>query len=250
MRIATWNLERTNPAKPAWQSIQDHLHSVKADVWILTETNSQLSLGAEFTDWHSKPIDDYHIDHERRTSIWTKLPVLRQIETHDAETCVCVELDSQDGPMLVFGTVIPYKGAGVGKLKYRSNCRWHTGQAVWAVHLESIKRHQKELLRLRAENAESQFIFAGDFNHHRFVGSDYGSEACDRLSRCLADANLRCVTEDDYRARGQLTTRSTVDHICLSPELVAGGIKDEAWEAPLRKGKPVCDHNGITVDIA
>lgn len=247
MRIATWNLAKPRRPGKKWHALEQQLHAIGADVWILTETNSQLSPGLAYSGWHTTPIEEYHHGPECRTSIWTKLQVVRQISVLDAETCVCVELESQYGPMLVFGAVIPYQGAGVGERKYRSNMRWHTGQAAWALHLASIERHHKELVRLRSEHANKHFIFAGDFNHHRYPGSGYGRVACRNLTSCLVDAEIQCVTEADYRKLGQLSFRSTVDHICLSRGLVDRGVNTEAWDAPF--GKSVSDHNGVTVDI-
>ena len=249
MRIATWNLKRPKGKGRRWTAIEEQLLKVNADVWILTETNQDINLGDGFFGFHALKIDGYHKGSECRTSIWTRLEFSRRLHTHDPETAVCVEIKCDAGQVLVYGTVIPYENAGVKDNRYRSNSVWHVGLKNWDVHLGSIERHRKELSDLRSSHEGRQFVLGGDFNHHRFENSRYGSTGRDKLSESLDELNLDCVTDADFRATGELTTRATVDHICLSPDLLERGVKVEAWESPLLNGKPISDHNGITVDI-
>ncbi|WP_206754572.1 hypothetical protein, partial [Leptolyngbya sp. FACHB-36] len=58
--------------------------------------------------------------------------------------------------------------------------------------------------------------------------------------------SLKCVTEMDMRARGMLHSRASVDHICLSEQLVSIASVT-AWEGK-RAGEPrMSDHNGVLV---
>ncbi len=248
MRIATWNLERTHSAKLGWTAISDQLRAVDADLWILTETNSGLPLASAYTGWHSSLIAEYHAAGECRTSIWTRLPVLQQILPYDRETAVCLEVETTLGPMLVYGTVIPYADAGVPK-PYRSNGTWSTAKK-WELHYASINQHNDDLMKLQHSFPDHSIAFGGDLNQSRDGTNWYGTtKGRELLSKCLENTKLKCVTEEAYRAMGQLTTRSTVDHICLSKKLSRYRTTVHAWDAPVLDGKPVSDHNGITVTI-
>lgn len=156
------------------------------------------SLEAEY-DIHALKIDGYHKGTECRTSIWTRLKVSKRLQTHDPETAVCVEIESDAGQVLVYATVIPYENAGVKDICYRSNSLWHVDQKNWGVHLGSIERHGKELRDLRSSHDKRPFVLGGDFNHHRFEDSRYGSAGRDKLTETLDEVNLSCVTERDFR---------------------------------------------------
>jgi hypothetical protein len=104
MRIANWNLERPRKGQEAkLADIKHQLDSIDADVWIFTESSELVSPGHEYSGAHSKHIENYvgHTEGEARSSIWSRFPIIQEIETHDPETAVCVELNSPIGSLIV-----------------------------------------------------------------------------------------------------------------------------------------------------
>jgi len=54
----------------------------------------------------------------------------------------------------------------------------------------------------------------------------------------------------DMRATGQLRTRASIDHVCLSDGLVKSAkIRVQAWEGTTDDGVKASDHNGVEVDV-
>lgn len=251
MRIATWNLNRPKIGEPDRSAAQqERIRELEADVWILTETNGNVSPGTEFQAYMSSTISGYHSDGETRTTVWSRFPVRQQIETHDPDTAVCIELDSPVGPLLVYGTVIPYHDAGT-RAPYRSAGRDQISKPAWQLHHESIPLHEADWRRIREQFPSHHLCVGGDFNQSRdghlwsgrlWYGTKEGREL---LSESLNRVGLICKTEDDFVESGKLTTRSTVEHLCFSKDLAqrVGGV--DAWE----NGKPLSDHNGLHVDI-
>ncbi|MBI2479796.1 MAG: endonuclease/exonuclease/phosphatase family protein [Planctomycetia bacterium] len=255
MRIATWNLNRPKMSEPGRSAtLQERIRQLEADVWILTETNENVSPGNGFQRAVSSTISGYHDAGESRTTIWSRFPVLQQIGTHDPDTAVCIEVDSPVGPLLVYGTVIPYHDAGT-RATYRSAGRDQVGMPAWQLHHESIPSHEADWRRIREKFPTHHICVGGDFNQSRdghlwngrlWYGTEEGRKL---LSDSLNRVGLVCKTEEDFVESGKLTTRSTVEHICLN-EALAQKVKDvDAWEAGEFGNKKLSDHNGLHIDI-
>ncbi len=111
---------------------------------------------------------------------------------------------------------------------YRSDGKWHSNQvqvvAASRFHLEAPHRlmHCVENIRsacsLQATSISTALMVARirRWKHRRVYPI------------ALKKAEYAASRKEDYRALGQLKTRSTVDHMCLSPELVERGIRVEA----------------------
>ena len=141
LRIATWNLRRPRRSRPRKAAIpQDSPRAIDADICILTETNSIVTPGSKYTSVESWriPNPNVHSDGESRTTIWSRYEILRTIETHADDTAVCVEVRLPAGPMIVYGTVLPYHSAGT-KYTYASGGMEITGKRNWQWHYESIE---------------------------------------------------------------------------------------------------------------
>jgi len=114
MRIATWNIERPKPQEmEKLNAIHERIRLIDADLWILTETNACVSPGPDYRRLQSTPINypqypKYYSAGENRTTIWSRFPIRRLIETHDPETAVCAEVEHAGGLVLIYGTIIPY----------------------------------------------------------------------------------------------------------------------------------------------
>ena len=251
LRIATWNLERPRTHKTdKINALKQKMQMINADIWILTESHEAMSPNENYQGAHTEHIESRHTDGERRSSIWSRFPINQIIETHDPETAVCVDLQTPEGPVIVYATVIPYDGAGTG-YPYRSGMEFVEGLKTMELHRASIERHRTDWQRIRAEHPDHEFIVAGDFNQHRDGVGSYGARGREPLSNALSASMLSCVTEQDFKALGKLTTRRNLDHICLSQRLVSKVTEVDAWEAgTLPNGKRHSDHNGVWVDLA
>lgn len=253
LRIATWNLDRPKTAEGAkFAALRARMLEIDADLWLLTESHELTAPSEAFFGAHAKHIENYkrHTEGERRASVWSKFPIVNQVETHDAETAVCVEIQAPIGRMLVYSTVIPYHAAGTS-LVYRSGGEFLQGLNTYELHLQSIERHRSDWVRLRHAYPEHYFVVAGDFNQHRDGVGHYGKQGVGPLDEALKGVQLTCVTGQDFKELGELKTRRNVDHICLDVELSEKVHVVHAWEAGLIEGKkPLSDHNGVWLDLA
>ena len=240
LRIATWNLERPRPKAYATNHRRvEKLREIDADLWVLTETHSAIALDG----YHCVAAPGqagYHRDGESFATIWSRWPIRRAIAPFDPHFCVCAEIDSPAGPLLVFGTVITY-----------ANDRGpHGTSRRWQEHRRSIDAHAADWRRLREAFPRHLFCVAGDFNQSRDGSGWYeDAEASRTLSAALAQASLHCVTELDMRARGLLRSRASVDHICLSQPLAGQVHAVGAWEGTADDGLRMSDHNGVVIDV-
>ncbi len=246
IRVATWNLERpvkTRSDRP--RRILDLIQRVDADIWILTETNEIVVPGSDYTGIASTPVDGLHRSGENWTTIWSRFPVTNVIPTHAPEIAVCAEIESSIGPLVVFGTVLPYHADRIASDGYRG----------WQSHYESIPKHEADWQGIRANYRSHLFCVAGDLNQSRddrrwdgrlWYGTQKGRTL---LTDALINCDLACVTEEDFVATGKLTTRSSIDHICIDKQNAACVQNVDAWEPYDSEGNRLSDHNGVFVDI-
>ena len=69
------------------------------------------------------------------------------------------------------------------------------------------------------------------------------------LSAALANAGLKCLTEEDFVKAGKLQNRHTVDHLCMDEALAARLVGVDAWERTRDDGMRLSDHSGILVSL-
>lgn len=242
MRIATWNLERPDPADVVVnQARLEKIREVDADLWILTETHEVIDLsethqGAATTPSARKPRPG-----EYCATVWSRWPILRRIDTSDHSEAVCVELAHPEGPLLVYGSIIAY--AGYKGADGRSR--------MWEEHYRYIEWHGIDWKQLRAEFPGHRLITGGDYNQNRDGARWYGtSKGRLMLTEALSDAGLKCVTEEDFVRSGKLQERHTVDHLCMDEALADRVVGVNAWERTRTDGMRLSDHSGIFVDLA
>lgn len=235
IRIATWNVER--PKKMGYKAqeknsvIIQKLNEIKAHIWILTETNTIIKPEGDYHD-AATPHPSHHDDGENRTTIWSCWPVKRRLNTFEATTAVCREIETLAGALLVYGTIITYHGD-----------KGPTGQSrVWEEHYKSIENHQLDWARLNQEGMA--LCVAGDFNETLKGRMWYGTkEGRKLLQEALDRNNLVSIT-------AQLDTYC-IDHICLSQNWAKYVCDKGFWSAPTYPNlkKQVSDHKGFWVDL-
>ena len=196
MRIATWNLERPDPADVARnQARMEKIREVGADVWILTETHEVIDLSASHHGAATAPSPRKPLPGEACASVWSRWPILRRIETADPTEAVCVEVAHPEGPLLVYGSIIAYAG-------YKGP----DGMSrMWEQHYRFIGWHGRDWKRLREEFPGHRLITGGDYNQNRDGARWYGTrKGREMLSAALSATRLKCVTEQDFVKAGKL----------------------------------------------
>src|SRR4051812_29725724 len=106
MRIANWNV---NHARESWRrsALQDSMHAINADVWILTETHASLTPGSDYQCIaRCAPSVELNKD-EFWVAIWSRAPLLEALPTADEAFTAAATVRLGDGsPLTVFGTVL------------------------------------------------------------------------------------------------------------------------------------------------
>jgi len=228
LRIATWNLER--PRLRGWKKnpiIQEHINEIKADLWILTETNSAINPGTCYSGVASSPVS-YHTPGEICSTIWSRYPIEKPFPTFDPSRAVCAEIRSPIGNFLVYGTIITW-----------ANDKGPTGTSKkWQEHYKAIASHGQDWAKL---NQALPLCVAGDFNQTLSGSIGYGTHQGRKLlSQELQQNNLVCVTDK---------IEHNIDHICLSADWAKRVNQVDTWQGFTPDGKPVSDHQGVYVDL-
>jgi exonuclease III len=108
LRIATWNIERLRH-KSELPSIITNCEQASADILVLTETDSRLNLKYKSrfsTPPPQQPAPIYYQATETCVAIYTNYELVRQYPTFDEHTAICVELKTEVGNLLVYGTIV------------------------------------------------------------------------------------------------------------------------------------------------
>lgn len=195
-------------------------NTVKADILVLTETDRRLHPDYRFC-LETPLIADYQTDFytptENRVSIYTNYPCVRQHPTYDENTALCVELATEQGNLLVYGTII-----GVYGNRHLS-------------YLPDLMQQMDDLHRLSRIGAG--ICFCGDFNCS-FADNYYFTNAGrNAILNGLAENNLSLLTRDQPEC---------IDHIAVTRDFIGdASIKIEEWN----NDKELSDHKGIAVTL-
>lgn len=112
MKIATWNIERLKH-KRELAVILRSCKDIGADILVLTETDEQARPDFPFcykTPELSEIRPSYYKPTENRVSIYTRYKAIRQHQTYDKFTALCVEPETERGNLLVYGTIMGIYG--------------------------------------------------------------------------------------------------------------------------------------------
>lgn len=220
MRVATWNVERLSPQKRL-SGILEHLKRVDADILVLTETDRRIQPAYEYvyhTPLLSEAADgDCYRPTENRVSIFTKVPAIRQYPVADVNTSICVELETERGPLVVYGTIFGIHG------NRRPSFR------------QDILQQMEDVRRLAADG--HALCLCGDFNCSFSDSYYFTNWARQTLSETFAACDLELVTAGQPEC---------IDHIALSRSFLRDREAD-VWEWNL--DKTLSDHKGICIEI-
>jgi len=245
LRIGTWNVEYADSASTNARR-RAVMERCPADIWVLTETHDDLTPGPQFRASHSeqRPFYGNRVrERSRWVSIWTRLPIVTEVRlAHaDHERTVVALIQTPLGPLLVYGTVMPWNG---DKGRMGSNL----SAVGWSEHHRVIPLQIADWRELRRLMPGTPLCVAGDYNSDMQVGAYYGT-ACGitLLQQGLKEVGLFCATDTSCVAGGWLA-HPPIDHIALPEPWKSRVGLASAWEG--RVGSPrLSDHSGMVISI-
>lgn len=238
MRIAAWNLERPKSKGYAKNAARlARIGHVDADIWFLTETHAGI-VPPGYHALATRPMAGYHTPGENFSTLVSRWPFVRTIETWNPEFSVCAEIRTPGASVLAYATLITY-----------ANDRGpDSASPRWAEHRKYIAEQRQDWLRLARDFPDLPLLIGGDFNQSRDGSGWYEDKrAVAELGDALREAGLRCLTEQDFRLTHDLS-RASIDHLCASHTLVPRVRGIGVWEGQI-DGWRLSDHNGVYVDI-
>ncbi|MCM1166640.1 MAG: endonuclease/exonuclease/phosphatase family protein [Ruminococcus sp.] len=220
MKIATWNIERLKHGPDRLGAAVD---KIGADILVLTEYDERLRTDYGYGFCTPTPPDIEgtrfgtlrYSPGEHRVCVFTNYRCVRRYGTADEYTSVCVELETERGNLIVYGTIF---GA----------------YDVTTVFPLDLKRQLPDVARF-SENGN--LCVCGDFNCS-FAGRCFPS----RLGR---DTILGAFSENRLAFPTREMT-GCVDHIAISESFIGGcDIEIEEWN----DDKRLSDHRGVAVTL-
>ena len=232
MKIATWNVERLKH-KNSLDKMIYAMEDVQADILVLTETDERIKPNYCYSfhtpKLHDAPADyrvpglykdyavaDVYTATENRVSIYTNYPCVKQHKTYDRYTALCIELETEVGNLLVYGTII-------GILGNRD---------------ESFKQD----LLLQASDFErlsklGSICICGDFNcsfDDNYYFTNFGRET---LNSAFEMNGMSLLTRN---------MSDCIDHIAISEDFIGdSSITVSEWNLDKR----LSDHKGTVAEV-
>ncbi|MDR0862617.1 MAG: endonuclease/exonuclease/phosphatase family protein [Oscillospiraceae bacterium] len=219
MKIATWNIERLRH-RARLGIIETLCEQANADILVLTETDASVKLNYKYcykTPFLRELAPKAYTPMENRVSIYTNYKCKTRHATFDKQTALCVELETERGNLLVYGTTIGIYG------------NRHRGFA------EELAKQLVDIKRLSSDN--QNLCVCGDFNCS-FADSYYYTKSARRaITESFSENNLALLTKNRPEC---------IDHIAVSYKFVAdSAVQIEEWNTD----KKLSDHKGIIVSL-
>lgn len=219
MKIATWNIERLRRLKLLGEILRT-CEDMQADILVLTETDRRVRPAYRYS-FHTPPAAEIqptlYSGTENRVSIYTDYPCVRQHETCDKYTALCVELETELGRLLVYGTIIGIYG------------NRHPA------FLQSLSRQLNDIKWLSA--SETPICVCGDFNCSFSDSYYFTKQGRDLLLQTFSGQDIVLLTKDEAEC---------IDHIAVSGQFAENrNVQITEWN----QDKHLSDHKGIAVSL-
>ena len=219
MRVATWNVERLKHIAKK-DKIHACLEKANADILVLTETDRRICPKFKY-HFHTLSLaefqPDFYAKTENRVSIYTNYPCIKQIDTYDNHTAICLELETQFGNLFVYGTIMGIFGN-----------REKSFQADLLKQMEDIRK-----LSVEGKN----ICVIGDYNLTFGDNHYYTKFGRDEVNHTFEACEIKILTRD---------TAECIDHIAISKSFIGDKrIAVDEWN----QDKKLSDHKGIVADI-
>jgi hypothetical protein len=238
VRVGTWNVQSAAVDKNAARL--ERMLTLDCDVWVLTETNDELTLPAPYKPVSSDPRPTAR-EGGRWVTIWSRLPGTR-LPTVDPVRTAAAEID---GRIIVYGTVLP----------------WHTDPRPtpdaapplrsWDEFKRATPLQSAEWRALRDDRPDKLLIVAGDLNQSLGATSYYETPATRQLlCDCFQAAGLTCLTDGD-RLPEEFQQIPLIDHVCAAAPAgrVVQGANWVVWDGRGPDGTKLSDHSGVAVTV-
>lgn len=219
MKIATWNVERPSDlSKTRNAKILEALKEVDADILILTETNSLINPGAEYSPFATTSLglldEPYYKDGENRTTIWSKYPANRYMQTYDSFTSICTGIRTPYGDLNVYGTIMGIHG---------------NRRESFNVDLDRQLADWKRIRRI------GDICIAGDYNLSFMDNYYYTKDGRQKINDSFEELQIKNLTEQ---------IPENIDHIAVSTSFLKfAECKTMVWN----EDKKLSDHIGVSV---
>lgn len=234
MKIATWNVERLKHRKDL-DEIIDICNRLHADILVLTESDIDIQpyykhcRHTETLENFDKPIPShptedqlsththYYKPTERRVSIYTNYEIVREHTTYDKHTALCLELKTEKGNILVYGTIM-------GVLAHKK-----------PFYMNDIIKQTNDIIRFTKEGYN--ICICGDYNCSFSDNYFFTSESRNLLLQKFTKCDIRLVTAGSWQG---------IDHIAISKEFIGESpVLISEWNTE----KTLSDHKGISVQF-
>jgi exonuclease III len=219
MKIANWNIERLKNSSKI-DDITQNLTDLDADILVLTETDNRIFLenyeDSVSTNLLTEIEPKNYKETENRVTIYSKYKILRQFETFDKYTSLCVELKTEFGNLVIYGTIIGIYG--------NRNENFTTDLT-------------KQILDFDKYAKDENFCVVGDYNisfSDNYYFTNYGRK---ELDNTFDKNKLTLLTRKQ---------KECIDHIAISTNFVKN-LKTEIHEWNF--DKKMSDHKGIFVNL-
>lgn len=220
MKIATWNIERLKHFRQI-DKIYAELDKLNADILVFTESDTRICPVFQY-QFHTLPLlevdSNLYKKTERRVSIYTNYRCIRQIDTYDNHTAICLELETELGNLLVYGTIIGILGNREKSFKI------------------DLSKQMEDIKKLSAEGRNICVI--GDFNLTFGDNYYYTKFGRDRIEDDFGKCRIKVLTRDRPEC---------IDHIAISKSFIMDKeISVSEWNIDRR----LSDHKGSFVEIS
>ena len=219
MKIGNWNIERLKKIKEK-DTILSEINLRDFDILVLTEYDERIKPSGFNYKISTESLMDVNTDNykqtERRTAIFSKYPILKQFQTYDKYTACCVELKTEFGNLVVYGTIMGIYGNRNENFK---------------VDLE------RQISDFKKITDEKNICIVGDFNQtfsDNYYFTKFGRETINENFSKLKIKNLTAELSEN------------IDHISISENFIRNSdFKIETWNMEKR----LSDHIGISIEI-
>ena len=225
MKIATWNIERLKHSG-ALPEITDICNNIHADILVLTETDERIKLNYNYCFQTPTPTDiknlngiksPYYKPTEHRVSIFTDYKCVAYHNTYDRYNSLCVELATERGNLLVYGTII-----GIYGNRDRS-------------FMQDLSKQIYDFKLLSANG--NNICICGDFNCSFSDNYYYTKGGRKLILNSFTDNSIDILTSG---------RKKCIDHIAISKKYISGYTFDIVeWN----EEKTLSDHKGILAEL-
>jgi hypothetical protein len=168
MRVGTWNVEYgrgLDKNKLRLKLVVEH----QPDIFVLTETHDELDLAPSYVPVHSSQRSTARSG-GRWVTIWSRWPIRERLAVSDPERTAAALIDSPQGPLILYGTVLPW---------HSDRGQHPVGVAVknWTEFYRVLEQQSQEWQELRRRHSAADLCVAGDLNMNLGGPHHYGTRA-------------------------------------------------------------------------